>query len=71
MTPAPRGLEPALQRAAEPFEAKVRLQVVRSAAAGRDELDAEKVDALLLLGDDRIVFRTSVDTQSRPPRTRL
>ena len=63
VAPAPRGLDAALQRAAEPFDAKVRVQVVRSAAAGRDELDAKKVDALLLLGDDRIVFRKSVDTQ--------
>jgi ABC-2 type transport system permease protein len=63
VAPAPRGLDAALQRAAEPFDATVRLQVVGSAAAGRDELDARKVDALLLLGHDRIVFRESVDTQ--------
>ena len=63
VAPAPRGLDAALQRAAEPFDTKVRLQVVRSATAGRRELDAENVDALLLLGTDRIVFRKSVDTQ--------
>ena len=63
VAPAPRELDAALQRAAEPFDAKVQLHVVRSATAGRDELDAEKVDALLLLGGDRIVFRKSVDTR--------
>ena len=61
--PAPRGLDAALQRAAEPFDVNVRLHVVGSAAAGRDDLEEKKVDALLLLGDDRIVFRDNVDTQ--------
>src|SRR5688572_4983067 len=45
VAPAPRGLDAALQRAAEPFDAKVRLQLVGSAAAGRLELDAKQVDA--------------------------
>ena len=61
--PAPPGLEVALQRAAEPFEANVDVQVVGSAAAGRDEVAAKNVDALLLLDEDRIVFRASVDPQ--------
>ena len=60
--PAPPGLEAALQRAAQPFDdAKVRLRVVGSAAAGRQLLDDEQVDALLLLSDDRLVFLNSVD----------
>ena len=63
VAPAPRGLDAALQRAAERFEANVRLHVVGSAVAGRDELAAKKVEALLLLGDDRIVFRADVDPQ--------
>ena len=63
VAPAPRGLDDALQQAAEPFEANVRLHVVGSVAAGREELAAKKADALLLLGDDRIVFRADVDPQ--------
>lgn len=61
--PAPRGLDAALQRAAKPFDANVRLQVVGSAAAGREQLTAKKVDALLLLRGDRLVFRANVDTK--------
>jgi ABC-2 type transport system permease protein len=61
--PAPEGLGGALQRAAKPFDAKVRLRVVPSAAAGREQLTAKKVDALLLLPHDRLVFRADVDTQ--------
>jgi ABC-2 type transport system permease protein len=61
--PAPRGLESALQRAAKPFDAKVRLEVLSSAAAGREQLTAKKLDALLLLGSDRLVFRANVDTK--------
>ena len=61
--PAPRGLDAALQRAAKPFDAKVRLHVLTSAAAGREELAGKKVDALLLLRDDRLVFRANVDPQ--------
>jgi ABC-2 type transport system permease protein len=63
VAPAPRGLDAALQRAAEPFDAKVDVRVVESAAAGRETLEAEEVDALLVLGKDRLVFRTSVDAQ--------
>jgi ABC-2 type transport system permease protein len=61
--PVPRGLDAALQRAAVPFDAKVRLRVLTSAAAGRHELAAKQVDALLLLRDDRLVFRADVDTK--------
>ena len=63
LAPAPRGLEIALQRTAEPFGANVRLQVVGSAATGREQLAAKEVDALLLLREDRIVFRADVDPQ--------
>ena len=63
--PAPAGLLPALQRAARPFDnAKVRLRVVASAAAGRQALEAKQVDALLLLSDDRLVFRSNVDPKA-------
>ncbi len=61
--PAPPGLESALERAAKPFDANVRLRVLDSPAAGRKALRAGDVDALLLLGDDRIVFRADVDTK--------
>ena len=61
--PVPRGLDAALQRAAKPFDATVRLHVLSSAAAGREQLDAKKVDALLLLRNDRLVFRANVDTK--------
>ena len=61
--PAPSGLAPALRRAAEPFDAKVRVDVVPSAAAGRARLHAEKVDAVVLLARDRLVFRAGVETK--------
>jgi ABC-2 type transport system permease protein len=61
--PAPPGLDAALQRAAEPFDANVQLRVLGSPAAGREALTAEEVDALLLLGDDQLVFRANVDTE--------
>jgi ABC-2 type transport system permease protein len=61
--PVPAGLDAALQRAAEPFDARVRLRVLASTAAGRRALTADDVDALLLLGDDRLVFRANVDTE--------
>jgi ABC-2 type transport system permease protein len=61
--PVPAGLASALERAAAPFDAEVRLHVVGSAAAGRDELTAEDVDALLLLGEDRLVFRSEVEPE--------
>jgi ABC-2 type transport system permease protein len=63
--PVPPGLTAALERAAKPFDdAKVRLQVVASPAAGRQALDADKVDALLLLAQDRLVFRENVDVKA-------
>ena len=58
------GLAVALQRAAEPFdEAKVKLHTVDSAQAGRRLLEDDKVDALLLVSNDRLVFRKNVDAQ--------
>ena len=63
-SPAPVGLAAALERAATPFDARVRLRVVPSAAAGRRVLESEHVDALLLLPEDRIVFRTNVDVKA-------
>jgi ABC-2 type transport system permease protein len=63
--PAPAGLITALERAAKPFDgAKVRVRTVASAAAGRRALESEQVDALLLLSQDRIVFRTNVDVKA-------
>jgi ABC-2 type transport system permease protein len=63
--PAPPGLAAALERAARPFDdASVRLEVVASAAAGREALEAGDVDALLLLAADRLVFRANVDAKA-------
>jgi ABC-2 type transport system permease protein len=63
--PAPAGLAAALDRAAEPFDdAQVELRVVASPTAGRRALDAEEVDALLLLSEDRLVFRSDVDAKA-------
>jgi ABC-2 type transport system permease protein len=59
--PVPPTLDPALQRAAEPFQAKVELRTAGSVQAARRALEAEDVDAVLLLDDDRIVFRAEVD----------
>jgi hypothetical protein len=67
--PAPPGLTVALQRAIVPFDAKAHLTVVASAAAGRDELAAKRVDRLVLLRDDQLVFRTNVDSKLERPRT--
>ncbi len=61
--PPPPGLDAALQRAAEPFDAKVKLTVLASPAAGRRALDAKDLDALILLGDNRLVFRANVNTE--------
>jgi ABC-2 type transport system permease protein len=63
VAPAPGGVATALQRAAEPFDAKVDVRVLRSAAIGREQLKAKKVDAVLLLHADRIAFRTTVDAK--------
>jgi ABC-2 type transport system permease protein len=60
--PAPPGLDAALQRAAKPFDARVRLRVLPSPDAARKALAGDGVDALLLLGDDQLVFRANVDT---------
>ena len=63
--PVPPGLEPALQRAAKPFDdARVRLQVVSTPEAGRSALDDGEVDALLLLAEDRLVFHSEVDAKA-------
>ena len=65
VAPAPQGLDPALRRAARPFDdAKVELRVVASPAAGRAALEADDVDALLLLRADRLVFREEVDAKA-------
>jgi len=60
---APQGLDLALQRAAKPFDAKVRMTVVGSTAAAREQLDAKKLDAVIVLASDRLVFRSNVDTK--------
>jgi ABC-2 type transport system permease protein len=63
--PAPPGLDAALERAAQPFDdTQIELRVVPSPAAGRRVLDAEEVDALLLLSEDRLVFRSDVDARA-------
>lgn len=63
VAPAPPALEGALLRAAKPFAATVRVAVVRSAAAGRSQLSAKKVDAVLLLRANQLVFRANVDVK--------
>jgi ABC-2 type transport system permease protein len=60
--PAPPGLRAALESAVRPFDgATVELQPVASPAAGRRELEAGRVDVLLLLEQDRLVFRSDAD----------
>ena len=62
--PAPPSLAGALRRAAAPFDdATVQVRIVASASAGRELLESEDVDALLLLSDDRLVFRSDVDAK--------
>ena len=63
VAPAPSELKAALQRAAKPFDAKVKLRTVASPAAGREQLQAKKVDAVVLLVSDRLVFRANVDNK--------
>jgi ABC-2 type transport system permease protein len=63
VAPVPSSLDAALQRAAKPFDVKVKLGAVVSAAAARDELNAKKVDAVVLLPRERLVFRANVDTR--------
>ena len=58
--PAPRELDAALRRAARPFDAKVKLQVLRAAPA-REQLKTKKIDALLVLSSDRIAFHDNID----------
>jgi ABC-2 type transport system permease protein len=63
-TPVPRGLAPALKRAAKPFDdATVELRPVVTAAAGREQLRAKRVEAVLMLAQDRLVFRAKVDAK--------
>jgi len=63
--PVPTGLAAALQRAATPFDdAHVRIRVVASPAEGRHALEADEVDALLLLAQDRLVFKDAVDAKA-------
>jgi ABC-2 type transport system permease protein len=59
--PVPHGLAAALQRAAMPFDATVRLRTVSSVRAGRETLTDKRADALVLLHRDRLVFRADVD----------
>jgi ABC-2 type transport system permease protein len=61
--PAPSGLDAALQRAAKPFEVKVHVRTVGSPVAGREQLTARRVDAVVLLAGDRLVFRANVDAK--------
>lgn len=63
--PLPARLASALRQAAKPFDdATVRLRVVASAAAGRKELRDRHVDALLLLSQHRLVFRSAIDAKA-------
>lgn len=61
--PAPAGLATALKSAAAPLDVNVHVQVVRSTAAGRRALMAKRVDALIVLPADRLVFRADVDAK--------
>jgi ABC-2 type transport system permease protein len=61
VAPTPSGLAAALQRAAKPFDAKVRLRTFESLSAGRDGLAAKNVDALLALRSNKVIFRSNVD----------
>jgi ABC-2 type transport system permease protein len=58
--PASRQLGAALQRAAQPFDVKVKLEVLRGAAA-REQLKTNQIDALLVLPSNRIAFHDNVD----------
>ncbi len=61
--PAPPGLAAALRRAAAPLDASVHVTLVPSPAAGRRAIEAEDVDALIVLPSDLLVFRGEVDTR--------
>ena len=59
------GLDAALQRAAKPFDAaKVQVRVVTSVAEGRQALEKKRADVLLLLPENRVVFRANVDVKA-------
>jgi ABC-2 type transport system permease protein len=63
--PSPPSLLAALERAAKPFDnAKVQLRTVATAAAGRQALETKKVDALLLLQQNKLIFRSNVDAKA-------
>ncbi len=63
--PSPRGLLAALERAAKPFDnAEVQLRIVATEAAGRRALETKKVDALLLLQQNQLIFRSDVDAKA-------
>ena len=63
--PYPPGLLTALERAAKPFDnAKVQLRTVPTPAAGRQALETKKVDALLLLPQNQLIFRSEVDVKA-------
>lgn len=61
--PVPPGLNGALQRSARPLDVRVRLRALRSPSAARRALAARHVDAVLLLAENRLVFRAAVDTR--------
>lgn len=61
VAPRPAGLDAALLRAAQPFDADVRVRTFHALSTARAELAAKKLDALLLLDRDRIVFRSRID----------
>jgi ABC-2 type transport system permease protein len=63
VAPVPTALDAALQRSAKPFDAKVKIHTVASPAAGREQLRAKRVDAVVFLSSDRLVFRANVDTR--------
>jgi ABC-2 type transport system permease protein len=60
---SPQGLDAALQRAAKPFEAKVKLTVTRSRGVALRQLREKQTDAVLFLVADRVAFRAEVDTK--------
>jgi ABC-2 type transport system permease protein len=59
---APPRLQAALDAAAEPFDVEVR-QRAASRETAHSLLDDEEVDAVLLAGDDELVFSGEVDTE--------
>ncbi len=59
---APPGLDAALQRAAKPFGARVKLQGLRAGPA-REQLKTNRIDALLVLPSNRIAFHDNVDPE--------